>query len=74
MFNCCGCRDITGLKVNEISDQLSKSKSLYPFIEPEPACGISDRVAEQIIGTGCAESTRSTGSPSQDKDMQRTFF
>jgi hypothetical protein len=38
-----------GIKGNEIADQLAKMGSLHPFIGPEPACGISGRVAGWAI-------------------------
>jgi hypothetical protein len=34
---------------NEIADQLAGKGSLHPFIGPEPACGISGRVAGRAI-------------------------
>jgi hypothetical protein len=63
-----------GTEGNKTADQLAKRGSLHPFIGLEPTYGISDRVAMQVIRTVCAESTRSTGSPSQDKDTQKAFF
>jgi hypothetical protein len=38
-----------GIDGNEIVDQLAKMGSLHPFIGPEPACGISGRVAGWVI-------------------------
>jgi hypothetical protein len=38
-----------GIESNETVDQLAKRSSLHPFIGPEPACGISDKVAGQVI-------------------------
>jgi hypothetical protein len=38
-----------GVVGNEIADQLAKRGSLHPFIGPEPACGVSDKVAGLVI-------------------------
>jgi hypothetical protein len=32
---------------NETADQLARRGSLHPFIGPEPACGISERVSRR---------------------------
>jgi hypothetical protein len=38
-----------GIEGNETADQLAKRGSLHPLIGPEPACGISERVAKRAI-------------------------
>jgi hypothetical protein len=38
-----------GIEGNESADELAKRGSLHPFIGPEPACGISERVAKWAI-------------------------
>jgi hypothetical protein len=38
-----------GIKGNENGEQLGKRGSLHPFIGSELTCGISDRVAGQVI-------------------------
>jgi ribonuclease HI len=38
-----------GIAGNETADQLAKTGSEYPFIGPEPACGISMGVAKKAI-------------------------
>jgi hypothetical protein len=40
---------LKGIKDNEIVDQLARMGSLYPFIGPETACGISGSVAGWAI-------------------------
>jgi hypothetical protein len=47
MFTAVGAR--TGIGGNETANQLAKRGSLHPFTEPELACGISERVARQVI-------------------------
>jgi hypothetical protein len=38
-----------GIDGNETADQLEKSGSEYPFIGPEPACGISAGIAKKAV-------------------------
>jgi hypothetical protein len=38
-----------GIAGNETADQLAKIGAEYPFIGPEPACGISTVVAKKAI-------------------------
>jgi hypothetical protein len=39
-----------GIAGNETANQLAKTGSEYPFIGPEPACGISKGVAKKAKG------------------------
>jgi hypothetical protein len=39
-----------GIEGNQTADQLEKGDSLHPFIGPEHACTISDRVVKWAIG------------------------
>jgi hypothetical protein len=48
VYNYCGSQK-KGTEGNKIADQLLKRGSLHPFIGPEPASGISDRIAGQVI-------------------------
>jgi hypothetical protein len=41
-----------GIEGNEIAGQLVRRGSMHPFIGPEPACGISGRVAGHAIRDG----------------------
>jgi hypothetical protein len=38
-----------GIAGNETADQLERTRSEHPFIGPEPACGISTRVAKKAV-------------------------
>jgi hypothetical protein len=38
-----------GIDGNEIADQLARQGSSYPLIGPEPALGISAKVARRVI-------------------------
>jgi ribonuclease HI len=38
-----------GIEGNETADQLAKLGSECPFIGPEPACGISARIAKKAV-------------------------
>jgi hypothetical protein len=38
-----------GIVGNEIANQLARMGSEYPFMGPEPACGISIGVAKQAV-------------------------
>jgi hypothetical protein len=44
-----------GIEGNETADQLAKGDSLHPFIGPEHACTISDRVKWAIRDWMCRE-------------------
>jgi hypothetical protein len=39
-----------GIDGNEIADQLARQGSSHPLIRPEPALGISAKVAREVIG------------------------
>jgi ribonuclease HI len=39
-----------GIKGNEIADQLARMRYEFPFIGPEPACGMSAEVDKKAIG------------------------
>jgi hypothetical protein len=38
-----------GIDGNEMGDQLARQGSSHPFIAPEPAMGISSKVAREVI-------------------------
>jgi hypothetical protein len=59
--------------MNETADEQAKMGSLHPFIGPEPIISLI-QLQGGSRGTGCAESTRNTGSLAQDKDRQRPSF
>jgi hypothetical protein len=46
----------------ETADQLAKFGSEYPFIGPEPACGISVGVAKKAV-RDWTETVKDTGNP-----------
>jgi hypothetical protein len=41
-----------GIEGNKIADQLAKRGLLHPFIGPESACGMSERVPRWVIRDG----------------------
>jgi ribonuclease HI len=59
---------------NEVADQLARQGSSHPFIGPDPALGISAKVARGVIRAGRVGNTRSIGSSYVDKDRLRTFL
>jgi hypothetical protein len=61
------------MKVMELGCMATRKGSLHQFIGPEPACGISERVARHAIRQR-AENIRNTCSPLKDKDTQRALF
>jgi hypothetical protein len=63
-----------GIDGNEISDQLARQGSSHPLIGPEPALGISAKVAGGLSETGRVGNTRSIGSPYMDKGRLRAFL
>jgi hypothetical protein len=56
-----------GIDGNEKADQLARQGSSRPFIGPEPALGISAKVAREVIRDGQVKNLWSTGSAYVDK-------
>jgi hypothetical protein len=56
---------------NETADCIARQATLHPLIGPEPAFGISARVAR---GTGQVGSTSSIDSPFMNKSRLRVFL
>jgi ribonuclease HI len=52
-----------GIKGNEVADQLAKLGSESPFIEPEPACGISVGIAKRAVRDWTNRDHKNIGNP-----------
>jgi hypothetical protein len=63
-----------GIDGNQIADQLARQGSSHPLIGPEPALGISAKVARRVIRDWMSRNTRNTGSPYVDKGRLRAFL
>jgi hypothetical protein len=64
-----------GIEGNDIADQLARKGSRHLFIGPEPACGISGRVAERAIrGWVCREHHKYWQSISGQKHAKGFFL
>jgi ribonuclease HI len=52
-----------GIVGNEMANQLAKTGSEHPFIEPEPACGISIGVAKKTVKDWTNRNHKIIGNP-----------
>jgi hypothetical protein len=59
---------------NEIADQLARQGSSLPLIVPQPALGISAKVARGVIRGWMSRKYESIGSPFVDKGRLRAFL
>jgi hypothetical protein len=63
--------DHWGIEENEITDQLARTGSEHPFIEPVPAYGMSETTCQVSHQKALRTDTNTkTGSPHVDKNMQ----
>jgi hypothetical protein len=55
--------DHGGITDNETADQIAKFGSECPFVGPEPACGISVRVAKKAVRDWTNRDHKNTRNP-----------
>jgi hypothetical protein len=67
--------DHGGTEGNQITDQLARTGSEHPFIEPDPAYGMSETSCQAVHEMLWEQTpTQQTGSPHRDKNMQKVSF
>jgi hypothetical protein len=52
-----------GIEGNEIADQLAKLGSEFPFIGPEPTCGILAKIGKRAVRDWTNRAHKNTGNP-----------